>query len=87
MLSELPRDFSSLPSIYFAVPGVGGTVWGVLSERDSKQKFPPFAQDTPVPPCRSKICSKSPLSLTIFEILTLFHFPQKSEMATESGEN
>ena len=57
MLSELPRDFSSLPSIYFAVPGVGGTVWGVLSERDSKQKFPPFAQDTPVPPCRSKIWS------------------------------
>ena len=28
-----------------------------------------------------------PLSLTVFEILTLFHFPQKSKMAAESGEN
>ena len=27
------------------------------------------------------------LSLTVFEILTLFHFPQKSKMAAESGEN
>ena len=27
------------------------------------------------------------LSLTVFEILTLFHFPLKSKMATESGEN
>ena len=38
MFNELPRDFSSLPSILFcnAVPGVGGTVQGVLSDRDSK---------------------------------------------------
>ena len=27
------------------------------------------------------------LSLTVFEILPLFHFPQKSKMAVESGEN
>ena len=27
------------------------------------------------------------LSLTVFKILTLFHFPQKSKMAAESGEN
>ena len=27
------------------------------------------------------------LSLTVFEILTLFYFPQKSKMATKSGEN
>ena len=27
------------------------------------------------------------LSLTVFEILTFFHFPQKSKMAAESGEN
>ena len=27
------------------------------------------------------------LSLTVFEIFTLFHFPQKSKMATKSGEN
>ena len=96
-----------------------------------------FAQDTLVPPCGSKICSKSlyllrfsrywlffifrknprwppkvakieiiplwtgdscttlwvknlleiALSLTVFEILTLFHFPRKSKMATKSGEN
>ena len=26
------------------------------------------------------------LSLTVFEILTLFHFPQKSKMAAESDE-
>ena len=39
MFSELPRDFSSLLSILFcnAVPGVGGTVYGVLSDRDSKR--------------------------------------------------
>ena len=30
---------------------------------------------------------KIALSLTVFEILTLFHFPQKSRMAAESGEN
>ena len=27
------------------------------------------------------------LSLTVFEIFTLFHFPQKSKMAAKSGEN
>ena len=27
------------------------------------------------------------LSLKVFEIFTLFHFPQKSKMATKSGEN
>ena len=27
------------------------------------------------------------LSLTVFEILTLFYFPQKSKMAAKSGEN
>ena len=102
-----------------------------------KLKFPQFAQDTPVPPCGSKIRSNSlyllpfsrywhffifrksprwppkvakieifPLctahscttlwvknlleiapSLTVFEILTLFHFPQKSKMASKSGGN
>ena len=30
---------------------------------------------------------KIALSLTVFEILTLFHFRQKSKMAAESGEN
>ena len=36
----LPRDFSSLFSILFcnAVPGVGGTVCGVLIDKDSKRK-------------------------------------------------
>ena len=103
----------------------------------AKFKFPSFAQETLVPPCGSKIHSKSlyllrfsrywqfsifhenprwppkvtkieiiplstgdscttlqvknsleiALSLTVFEILTLFHFPQKSKMAAESGEN
>ena len=40
MLNWLPRDFSSLLSILFckAVPGVGGTVWGVLKDKDSKRK-------------------------------------------------
>ena len=102
-----------------------------------KLKFSPFAQETLVPPCRSKICSKSlyllrftrywhfsifrknlkwppkvakidifplctghscatllvknsleiALSLTVLEIFTLFHFPQKSKMAAKSGEN
>ena len=102
-----------------------------------KLKFFPFAQDTLIPPCGSKIRSKSlyllrfsrywqffifcknprwplkvtkieisplckgdccttlwvknsleiALSLTVFKILTLFHFPQKSKMAAESGEN
>ena len=102
-----------------------------------KLKFPSFAKETLVPPCGSKIRSKSlfllrfsrywlffifrknprwppkvvkieifllctgdscttlrvknsleiVLSLTVFEILTLFHFPQKSKMAVESGEN
>ena len=102
-----------------------------------KLKFFPFAQDTLIPPCGSKIRSKSlyllwfsrywqffifcknprwppkvvkieisplckgdscttlwvknsleiALSLTVFEILTLFHFPQKSKMAAESGKN
>ena len=27
------------------------------------------------------------LSRTVFEIFTLFHFPQKSKMTTKSGEN
>ena len=27
------------------------------------------------------------VSLTVFEIFTLFHFPQKSKMAAKSGEN
>ena len=27
------------------------------------------------------------LSRTVFEIFTLFHFPQKSKMAAKSGEN
>ena len=102
-----------------------------------KSKFYPFAQDTLVLTCGSKICSKSfyllwfsryshffifrknprwppkvakieifrlstghscttlwvknsleiALSLTVFEIVTLFHFPQKSKMAVKSGEN
>ena len=102
-----------------------------------KLKFSPFQQDTLVPPCGSKIRSKSlyllpfsrywhffifrknprwppkvakieifplstrhscttlwvknlleiALSLTVFEILTLFHFLLKSKMAAESGEN
>ena len=40
MLSWLPRGFSSLFSTLFckAVPGVGGTVWGVLKDKDSKCK-------------------------------------------------
>ena len=102
-----------------------------------KLKFPSFAQETLVPPCGSKIRSKSlyllrfsrywhffifrenprwplkvakieifplstghscttlwvknsleiGLSLTVFEILTLFHFPRKSKMAAKSGGN
>ena len=102
-----------------------------------KLKFPPFAQETLVAPCGSKIRSKSlyllrfsrychfsifrknprwppkvakieifplctrdscttlwvknllkiALSLMVFEILTLFHFPLNSKMAAESGEN
>ena len=51
-----------------------------------KLKLPPFPQDTLVPPYGLKIRSKS-LYLLVFEILTLFHFPQKSKMAAESGEN
>ena len=101
-----------------------------------KLKLFPYAQDTLVPPCGSKIRWKSlyllrfsryshfsifrknprwlpkvakieiiplctgdscttlwvknsleiALSLTVFEILTLFHFPLKSKMAAESGE-
>ena len=102
-----------------------------------KLKFFPFAQDTLVLPCGSKIRSKSlylvrfsryshffifhknprwppkvakivkkfplstgyycttlrvknsleiALSRTVFEIFTLFHFPQKSKMAAKSGE-
>ena len=101
-----------------------------------KLKFSPFEQETLVPPCGSKIRSKSlyllwfsrywqflifcenprwppkvakieifphwtgescttlwiknlleiALSLMVFEILTLFYFPWKSKMATESGE-
>ena len=101
-----------------------------------KSKFYPFAQDTLVLPCGSKICSKSlyllwfsryshffifrknprwppkvakieifrlctghscttlqvktsleiALSLMVFEIVTLFHLPQKSKMAAKSGE-
>ena len=31
--------------------------------------------------------NRSRLSLTVFEIFTLFHLPQKSKMATKSGEN
>ena len=102
-----------------------------------KLKFFPFAYNTLVLPCGSKIRSKSlylvrfsrfshffifrknprwppkvakieifpldirysctslwvknsleiALSLTVFEIFTLFHFPQKSKMAAKSGEN
>ena len=102
-----------------------------------KLKLSPFPQDTLVPPCGSKIRSKSlyllrfsrychffifrknprwppkvakietiplctghscttlwvknsleiTLSLTVFEILTLFHFLRKSKMAAKSGEN
>ena len=102
-----------------------------------KLKFSPIGQETLVPPCGSKIHSKSlyllrfsrywdfsifhenprwplkvakieisplckgdscttlrvknsleiALSLTVFEILTLFHFLLKSKMAAKSGEN
>ena len=40
MLNVLPRDFSSLLSILFcnAVPGVGGTVYAVFNDKDSKRK-------------------------------------------------
>ena len=57
----------------------------------AKIEISPFAKETLVPPCGSKIRSKNSLdialSLTVFEIFTLFHFPQKSKMAAESGEN
>ena len=102
-----------------------------------KLKFSPFPQDTLVPPCGSKIHSKSlyllrfsrychffifhknprwppkvakieisplwtrdscttlwvknslkiALSLTVFEVLTLFHFLRKSKMTAKSGKN
>ena len=52
-----------------------------------KLKFFPFAQDTLVLPCGSKFRSKSLYLVRVFEIFTLFHFPQKSKMAAKSGEN
>ena len=51
-----------------------------------KLKFFPFAYDTLVL-LGSTSSLKIALSLTVFEIFTLFHFPQKSTMATKSGEN
>ena len=40
MLNWVARDFSSLLSILCckAVPGVGGTICGVLKDKDSKRK-------------------------------------------------
>ena len=39
----------------------------------------------------TNLCVKNSLeiavSLTVFEIVTLFHFPQKSKMAAKSGES
>ena len=54
-----------------------------------KLKFPPL------PLCTGDSCAtlwikdslEIALCLTVFEISTLFHFPQKSKMAAESGEN
>ena len=51
-----------------------------------KSIFFPFAQDT----CATLLVKNSfeiALSLTVLEIFTLFHFPQKSKMAAKSGEN
>ena len=51
-----------------------------------KLKFSPFAQDTLVTTLRVKHSLEIALSCTVFEIFTLFHFLQKSKMATKSGE-
>ena len=52
-----------------------------------KLKLPSFAQDTLCTTLWVKDSLEISLSLSVFKILTLFHFPQKSKMAAESGEN
>ena len=49
-------------------------------------KFFPFGQNTCIT-LRVKNSLEIARSLTVLEILTLFHFPQKSKMAAKSGEN
>ena len=51
-----------------------------------KLKFFPFTQET-CTPLWIKNSLEIALSLTVLEILTLFHFPRKSKMAAKSGEN
>ena len=48
--------------------------------------FPLWTEHSCITP-RVKNLLEIARSLTIFEILTLFHFPQKSKMAAKSGEN
>ena len=61
-------------------------------------RWPPKVAKIEIPP-RPPLCTRDScttlwfkdlleiaLCLTVFEILTLFHFPQKSKMAAESGE-
>ena len=52
-----------------------------------KSKFYPFAQDTLVLPCGSKIRSKSLYLLRFSRYSHFFHLLQNSKMATKSGEN
>ena len=135
------QKFARNRSIYYGFRDIDSFLFSAKMQdgrrKWRKLKLFPFAQDTLVPPCGSKIRSKSlyllrfsrychffifrknprwppkvakieiiplctghscttlrvknsleiALSLTAFEILTLFHFPQKSKMAAESGEN
>ena len=52
-----------------------------------KLKIFPFCIGHSCTTLRVKNSLEIPLSLTVFEIFTLFHFLQKSKMAAKSGEN
>ena len=52
-----------------------------------KLKFFPLRIEYPCTTLRVKNSLEIALSLTVFEIFTLFHFPLKSKMAAKSGEN
>ena len=69
--------------------------WHFFIFRENPRWPPEVAKIEISPLCTRDSCStlriknslEIALSLTVFEILTLFHFPRKSKMAARSGEN
>ena len=58
-----------------------------MAAKVAKIEIFPLLTGYPCTTLRVKNLLKLALSLTVFEIFTLFHFPKKTKMATKSGEN